>query len=240
MNIEKTLEEYGLSQKESLIYLALLQIGPSSVQKIAQKSDLPRSTVYEVLDDLTNKGFINRYLKRKIKYFSAQEPRHIIALAENKVNAIKNILPELEAISCVSLHRPSVRFYQGKKQMQMVLDEILDEAKEALCFGIAEDLLCVMGEYHDEFLKKRIKNKIPLRVILRDSPTARDRQRLGSQHLRDVKLMSNKYEFHGLTYVWKNKVAMFSLANDFVAVVTESKELADIEKAKFNNLWDLL
>ena len=89
-------------------------------------------------------------------------------------------------------------------------------------------------------MKKRIKNRIPLRVILRDSATARDRQRLGIQQLREVKLVSNKYEFHGLIYVWKNKIAMFSLVNDFVAVVTESKELADIERAKFNNLWDLL
>jgi len=155
-------------------------------------------------------------------------------------STIKNALPELEAMSGVSRNRPTVRFYQGKDQMKIVLDELLDEADSAICFGVAEDLLRVLGEYHEGFLKKRIKNRIPLRVILRDSATARDRQRLGIQQLREVKLVSNKYEFHGLIYVWKNKIAMFSLVNDFVAVVTESKELADIERAKFNNLWDLL
>jgi len=240
MKLEKILQEYGLSQKESQIYLALLQIGPSSVQKIAQKSGLARSTVYEVLDNLANKGFVSHYQKKKIKYFSAQEPSHVATLAQNRADAIKNALPELEAMSGASRHRPTVRFYQGKNQMKLVLDELLNEADEAICFGVADDLLRVLGDYHEEFLKKRIKNRIPLRLILRDSPVARDRQRLGQQHLRDVRLISNKYEFHGLAYVWKNKIAMFSLTNDFVAVVTESKELADIEKAKFNNLWDLL
>lgn len=240
MKLEKVLQGYGLSQKESQIYLALLQIGPSSVQKIAQKSGLARSTVYEVLDNLASMGFANHYLKKKIKYFNAEEPNNVVVLAQNKADAIKNALPELEAMSGEARHRPTVRFYQGKDQMKLVLDELLNEADEAICFGVADDLFRVLGDYHKDFLRKRIKNRIPMRVILCDSPTAKDRQRLGPQHLREVKLMPNKYEFHGLTYVWKNKIAMFSLANDFVAVVMESKELTDIEKAKFNNLWDLL
>lgn len=240
MKLENTLQEYGLSPKESQIYLALLQIGPSSVQKIAQKSGLARSTVYEVLDDLVKKGFANSYLKKKVKYFSAEEPRHVVALAQEKASAIKDALPELEAMSGVSRARPTVRFYQGSRQMKLILNEMLDEAQVILCFGVAEDLFRVVGDFHDEFLQRRIKNRIPLRLILRDSDVARDRQRMGPQQLRDVKLVSNKYEFHGLSYIWKNKIASFSLSGDYVAVVTESKELADIERAKFNNLWDLL
>ncbi|MFA6424279.1 MAG: helix-turn-helix domain-containing protein [Candidatus Magasanikbacteria bacterium] len=240
MKIEKALESCGLNQRESQIYLALLQIGPSPVQKIAQKSGFPRSTVYEILDELAKKSFVSGYLKKKIKYYNAEEPSNIVALAQNKVTIIKNVLPELEALSGKSRNRPTVRFYQGREQMRIVLDEILKEADELCAFSVAEDLLNVLGDYHTEFLRKRIKNRIPLRIILRDSATARERQRLGPQQLRTVKLMSNKYEFHGLMYIWKNKFAMFSLANDFVAVVTESKELADIEKAKFNNLWNLL
>lgn len=240
MKSNRILQDFGLTEKEVKIYLSLLQTGPSSVQNIAQKSGLARSTVYEVLGSLAKKNFVNHYQKKKIKHFSPEEPRNIVRLQQIRMDNLRESLPELEAISNFSHGRPSVRFYEGKEQMKIVLNELLNEADEAVCFGIAEDLLKVMGDYHDYFLKQRIKNKIPLRVILRDSPIARERRRLAPQHLRQVKLVSNKYDFHGLVYVWKNKIAMFSLMNDIVAVVIESKELADIERSKFNNLWDLI
>lgn len=238
MKIEKVLQDYGLSEKAVKVYLSLLQIGPSAVQKIATKSSLARSTVYEILDGLIMNGLVNTYQKKKTKYFNAEEPNQIMRLAQNRADAIREALPELNALSGSSRQRPSVRFYQGEDQMKIILDEILDESKELICFGISEDLFRILGNYHKTFLEKRIKRKIFLRLILRDSPTAKERQRLAPQHLRQVKIVSNKFVYHGIVYVWKNKIAMFSLANDLVAVVTESQELADLQRALFNYLWE--
>ena len=75
-------------------------------------------------------------------------------------------------------------------------------------------------------------------MIARDSARARERQRLGGQELRRMKLIKDDYPFHGLKYIWKNKIAMFSFVGDLVAVVIESKELADMEKAMFEHLWE--
>ena len=43
-----------------------------------------------------------------------------------------------------------------------------------------------------------------------------------------VKIISKEYDYHGLIYVWGNKIAMFSFAKDLTAVVLESEELAKI------------
>lgn len=73
-------------------------------------------------------------------------------------------------------------------------------------------------------------------MIARDSIKARERQRLGIEELRQMGLLVDDYQFHGLKYIWKNKIAMMSFTGDFVAVVIESKELADMEKAMFEHL----
>jgi sugar-specific transcriptional regulator TrmB len=220
------------------VYLACLQLGTGPVVKIAQKAGMPRSTVYEILDALRSLGLVSTFQKKKVRYFSAEEPEHLIRYAETKVNLLKDVLPELNALSGKSRQRPAVRFYQGRAQMQIVLDGVLNEATELLAFGVSEDLLNLMGNYHKNFVAMRVKKKIPLRIILRDSPTALQRKQLGIRELRNVKIIPATQNYHGLTYVWKNKIAMFAFVGDLVAVVIESKELADMQRAMMEYLWE--
>lgn len=239
MKLEKILQAYGLSEKQAKVYLASLEIGSAPVQKIAQKAQLSRSTVYEVLESLVHRGFVSIFMKKRIKYFSAEDPDQIIRLAESKAAVLRDALPELNAIVGDSRKRPTVRFYQNREEMKIILDSILEEASDLICFASVDDFFHELGDYQQRFLKKRISKKIPLRVILRDSEKARERQRLGQQELRQVKIVPNNFPFHGLFYVWKNKIAMFSFTSDFVAVVIESKELSSMQRAFFEHLWEI-
>lgn len=238
MKIGEILQNYGLNEKQVSIYLACLELGSASVQKIAQKANLARSTVYEVLDILKQKGFVSTFMKKKVRYYSAEEPGQVIRLAQQKVDSLKNVLPQLEAMVGYSRKRPTVRFYQGKEQMKVILEEVLDEADIILSFGSAEDLFRELGDYFYEFVKRRIKKKIPVRVVLRDSKKARERKELGPKELRTVKIVLPTQKFQGQTILWKDKIAMFSFTNDFVAIVIESRELSDMQKAMFEYLWE--
>ncbi len=240
MNLQKQLQNIGLSQKEAQVYLATLELGSAGAHKIAEKAGMARSTVYEVLGALLRHGFVSTFRKKTVKYFSAEEPNNVFRLAQTRVDAIREVLPQLNAMAGEFRRRPTVRFYQGKEQVQIVLDEVLNEATELIAFGVSEDLLSLMGDYHKNFVATRIKKKIPLRIILRDSPTAHQRKQLGIHELRNVKIIPATHNYHGLTYVWKNKIAMFAFVGDLVAVVIESKELAEMQKAMMEYLWERL
>ncbi|MCK4799448.1 TrmB family transcriptional regulator, partial [Candidatus Parcubacteria bacterium] len=47
--LEKSLHEFGLKEKEIKIYLALLDLGPSSIRKIAELAKVNRGTSYDIL-----------------------------------------------------------------------------------------------------------------------------------------------------------------------------------------------
>ena len=64
MKIENVLKAYGLNEKQIKVYLACLELGSASVQKISQKSGLIRTTVYEVLETLKQRGFTSSFLKK--------------------------------------------------------------------------------------------------------------------------------------------------------------------------------
>jgi len=238
MSLIKTLKNFGLNEKQAKIYLACLELGSASVYKIAQKSGYPRSTCYDVLDGLKQKGLINTFLKKKVKFFTVEDLKNLITLQKEKLNILEDSLPQLNALYGITKERPTVRFYQGKEQMKMILREILKDANEFVAIGSADDVFKGIGDYFYKFVKERVKRKIPIRVIIPDSAKARERRRLGHKELRQTKIINKKYFHHGMVFIWGNKIAMFSLKKELVALVIESEELAQTHLAMFEFMWE--
>jgi sugar-specific transcriptional regulator TrmB len=238
MNLEKVLENYGLTEKQAKIYLACLELGSASVQKISRKAGIARSTCYEILESINLLGLVSKFQKKKIINFNAEAPRQLIRLTQNKASLLEEVLPEFDARYGEARVRPTVRFYEGKTGMKLILEEILqDNPKEVFTFGAAEDLFATLDRDFPEFVKRRIKHKILARVILRDSEKARERQRLGQQELREVRIIPARHEYHGSVFVWAKKIAMFSYKPDLVALVIESDELARLQRIMFELVW---
>ncbi|MCX6712822.1 MAG: helix-turn-helix domain-containing protein, partial [Candidatus Vogelbacteria bacterium] len=77
MPLEQYLQAIGLSDKEAKVYLANLQLGPSPIQDISRQSGLKRSTVYEIVKTLKDKGLIQTTQHDKKKLFIAEEPANL-------------------------------------------------------------------------------------------------------------------------------------------------------------------
>ena len=56
MQLDRLLSRLGFRETRPKVYLATLESGPSSAQELAERSDLPRTTVYSVLDYLARRG----------------------------------------------------------------------------------------------------------------------------------------------------------------------------------------
>ena len=240
MQIKQVLKELGLNERHAAIYLACLELGSSSIQKISAKSGFARSTCEAVLKSLQEKGFATSFQKKKTRYFSPEDPKKIVALAQEKVKLLEEALPQFSARYFKGDVLPTVRLYQGDSGIKGILQEILLEATDLLCFGSVDDIYAALGDFFPKFTAERIKKSIPAKVILRDSPFARERQRLGSKQLREVRLMPEHYECSSVTFIWNSKLAMCSLKEGMIALVVESNELANIQRAMFQLIWETL
>jgi len=87
--IEQTLKSIGLTGGEIKVYLALLELGTSSVGKIIKRSGISGSKTYEVLDRLSNKGLVNSIIKNNVKYFEPSSPDKILSYLEEKQEDIE-------------------------------------------------------------------------------------------------------------------------------------------------------
>lgn len=240
MQIKKVLEQYGLKEMHASIYLSSLELGSASIQKISQKSGFARSTCEAVLESLHEKGFVTTFRKKNVRYFSPEDPKKLINLAKEKVSLLENALPQFGTLYYKGDTSPLSRLYEGENGLRLVLQEILDEAKELLSFGSIDDINDNLGNYFPKFIKERIRRSIPLKTILRDTSLARERQRLGPGELRQVRLMPENNYLSSITFIWNNKIAMCSFKEKKIALVIQSEELASIQKTMFNLIWNTL
>ena len=83
------LRKLGLKEKEVQVYLTGLELGPSSVQKIAKKAKITRPTTYEIIKTLEKKGLFIETKQKKKRLFVAQSPERILGILKIKKREIE-------------------------------------------------------------------------------------------------------------------------------------------------------
>src|SRR3989338_7870083 len=95
-DIEKALERIGLSQNEIKVYLTLNDHGSMKAGRIAKLAKMDRSSAYNAIQMLLEKGLASYVLIGKIKWFQAAGPKRILDYVKEQEDDIQSILPELQ------------------------------------------------------------------------------------------------------------------------------------------------
>src|SRR5258708_1208986 len=113
MEIAEALQTIGLSQKQSVVYTALLQLRKASSYSVAQKSGLKKPTTYVILDELIERGLVSRVPRVKKQLFVARSPEEAFGVAEEKLSLAKKKLPELLALTKGEKTKVHVAYFEG-------------------------------------------------------------------------------------------------------------------------------
>ena len=66
MDVKQVLSELGLSEGEIKVYMALLKLGSSPVSALKEETKLHRTTIYDFIEKLLNKGLVNHVIKNNV------------------------------------------------------------------------------------------------------------------------------------------------------------------------------
>ena len=83
---EKALRDIGLTEYESLAYLALLKSGEMTAEMVSDASGIPYTKVYSVLDDLEIRGWVEVEGCRPRKYFP-RSPEDALQTEQHRVES---------------------------------------------------------------------------------------------------------------------------------------------------------
>lgn len=131
MELLETLENIGLNEKEAKCYLALLPLRQATAYMIALRSGLKKSTAYVVLESLVNKGFALKIPAQDKTNYIAKSPKDCLALAQEKLQAAKETLPELMAMRRESDdEKVSVAYFEGLDGVKEMYAQLLKNMKQ--------------------------------------------------------------------------------------------------------------
>ena len=121
------LRELGFSERETKVYIALLEIGLTTTGPITNKTKLQSAKVYETLNKLIDKGLVSFIIKSKTKYFQAAEPKEILNLIDDRKRRFKEVLEELELKQKYSDSKQIAVVHEGFKSFKALFNKILDQ-----------------------------------------------------------------------------------------------------------------
>jgi sugar-specific transcriptional regulator TrmB len=115
------LEKIGLSEKEATVYLYLLKVDSDSVADIAKHTDVNRTTVYPVLEQLIQKEFVEEIKEDGKVFYKARTPDRIESyLQEQKIkieeqtHEAKDIIPQLKGAMRQEGQKPIIEYHEGR------------------------------------------------------------------------------------------------------------------------------
>lgn len=241
----KLLEELGIIGNEAKVYIACLELGPTTITKIAHKANVERATVYAVLDRLKEKGLVTINVKESDRHIQVESPDKLLVLAKHKKRVIeekehhfKEILPDLLAQVVQRGKQPKVKFYEGEEQYIEIFDHIIDEAKGGMYyFGDVDQFVkMVSWEFERKWVKRRIRKKIFIKLLVNKGQYYPEYKKRDTQELRETRFYPADMKFEASYLLWGNKIALWNPVVP-LAIVIEDEIIVKMFKEMFLGLW---
>jgi len=212
------LRKLGLSEKEVRVYLAALELGYTSIQKIAKKAQISRPTAYEIIKSLENKELISQSKEKGKRYFTAQSPDNLLGILKRQGKELEE--KEREFIRIIAALRSKyylgdkreIKAYQGKTGLEILLDDFLTTHSKEIYVLAANNKIWPLSK------RKSAYDKI--------------KKRLGQVEIKEV--LPGKFKETIIIY---DKVIILSSSK--TGLLIENKTVIDLIKSLFLLTWKL-
>ena len=239
------LRRIGLTEGEAKVYLALSEIGSSTVGPVVKKANVAYSNVYEILNRLIEKGIVSFIVKNKTRLYQAVSPSSLIDYLDskeleikNQKGALKEIVPRLEELQNLAPQQKAEIFI-GKKGLRTAYERFIDNkpVSECLFFYVHRKRYAREADLF-YFSVYDIISKTPQRGITNklaiDSPFFKRYQKEKKVKVRYVDI-----PFPGNIEVCGNKVILVSWEKTVVATLIYSEDIANNIRDYFEQVWKI-
>jgi len=232
----------GLTSGEARVYLALSELGSSTVGPIVKKARVAYSNIYDILDRLIGKGLVSFIVKNKTKHFQAASPSNLMLYLDKKE---KEILEQKEsfmkAISKLENLQEgkageSAEVFVGKKGLRTAYEKLVKgstKSDELLFFYIHDE------EYGEE-------SNLFYNSIVDLSTRARNRGICNEDYKKSwfakkskfLKMSFTNMPLPGNIDILHDKVLIVTWRGGVFSVLIHSEDLASSFRNYFERVWE--
>lgn len=231
METLEVLKNLGIEEKEAKVYLALLSLGEATATKLAEKTNLDRTLMYQLTNKLIERGLVSYIIKNNVRYFSAADPETLLKNLQEKEQQLQNILPELKAGQKIVKPETKVEIYRGREGINTILKMIIRDEEPYCILGGAQEA-CSLFELENTIFVKRAEKQNLLGKIL-----ARKQDKFFIGKNEEYRFVPEYLISSTTMMLWDNKTAIFVWSEPYYTILIENEEITKSNLATFNYLW---
>ncbi|HSX42323.1 MAG TPA: helix-turn-helix domain-containing protein [Candidatus Saccharimonadales bacterium] len=236
MQLEKVLEKIGLSDPEAKVYLALLELGESTVTPLSQLAGIERTYCYDILAKLAHQHLAISHERNGRLHFAAQPPKELESHLSTKLHELRQALPELQARYNADHQKPTIRFYDGVEKVRGLYRELANTGELSTIAGTTQ-LHDFLGETLEEMAQALVKNKAKVRELLTPELGLPKFAKIYQKPLQEIRYLPAKTQITTDTLIYSDKVVFIAYSPDIHAVVIDGSAIVSTQKILFDQLW---
>ncbi len=241
-----SLKEAGLTEKEAKVYLAMLELGESSIIPIAQRAGIKRTTVYNYLDDFRRLGLISITERNRHQYYIAASPARLQEIMRARLATIEHAVPALFSLYKQEEGKPAVEMFEGVEGIKEVFRLSLEST------GKKVDAIPVRASGHshvgDEFIANYLDETKKHQIVYRSLRLATDneeykktgyrRYKPETDDNRQIRIAPEWFVPESHIHIYDDKVAIFSQTKEKpYAMIITSTSFYQTMQVFFESVW---
>jgi HTH-type transcriptional regulator, sugar sensing transcriptional regulator len=230
-------EEIGFTAAEAKIYLALLELGPTTAGPVIRMTELQNSVVHVTLQRMIHKGLATFVIKNKTRFYEAVAPAAISKIIEERKMRFDVLLPEL-LIRQHNKEKQQAEIYLGFQGFKSMLFELIGQAKpkdEYLFFSFftsSQDDHDNVFLFYKEFEKERKK----LGIVVKGIAPASLKDKMIGRDMSGIKFTTAPSLLN--ISIFNDKVIFTPWEQEKVTFVLTSAQLVRSFKDYFYEVWN--
>jgi sugar-specific transcriptional regulator TrmB len=237
----KKLEQIGLSSKEALVYVALLELGGMvGSGKVITKTGLHGQFVYDALASLEVSGLVRVVTERGRKKFAANPPSGLTALVKRTHEIAKDVEQELLLLTGKE-HTQDFQVFQGKEAYIANEFTELERATTGEVWRIIGGSGDVFTELlgHEFSLYDDERKKKDISILYLSTEDQKDALPQASRPDFKVRSIKGYNKNNTNTLIRPESVSINSFSDPVLAYYLYSKETAEGYQNFFDALWEM-
>lgn len=228
--------------------MSLVSSGTLPARKIALQSGVNRSLVYKILKQLVEFGLvIENLVPSSVSTFTALHPSKLHSFIKKKEedlkladNALHETISTLGAQFNLTNKKPSVRFYEGVKGIEMLYKDILHTGKDIKLIRSPFDKNTQELEVLvNRQIKLQIENNIHVRIITpMDVPyDEKLKKRDKAELVTRCRIPREEMNISAQIMIYGDKVALTSFQDCMITTIIEDKSITETFSILFEAIW---
>lgn len=241
---KKTLREVGLTEYETKSYLTLLERGTMTASEVSQHGGVPYSKIYETLNSLERKGWIEVEQGRPSRYFPKAPTEALEAerlRLEDMVNGWKKtVVGELQPLyeQRDLMEKPDIWILRGEFSIMAKLREMLDVVKSELLIAVPSFARPFVDASVSTLAQVR-ENGVDVKIMVAGKWTQKQLDQLGGARQRDnlfgggvivdgkeallfLGEADTKRSYTGLLVIWSNHIGLVKFAREYFQLLWDT------------------